>query len=1242
MPLARPVSLRLAGALLVATLLVPGTVAAAPSPLSQRSVGSIDAVANTIHWSFEAGLDGWQADDSSSFGPLHSCREYSSPNPIRMNNEGDCFLSTFESDGAVRELQNGYGPAFGELGRHELGLGPSPHVGTLSSPTFVLTHPTISMLIGGGDNGGEQTHVAVCVVDDAASDSCREVARLHGDDNDTFSYRTVHLPEEIGQQVFLRLVDQATTGWSHVILDDVRANAPAMPRSFEARRVETATRVSWAPVNEPGVIGYDLFRASSADEPAWPQHWDEAMWSSFEQLNDAPLTSADFVDTTASPDRTYWYRVAAVEDTGLRSESNLALLRPKLDPGLREPGAPSVYAGDQLSGVIYPVGPIGYGGLQHLGDGTRNLAWIFNVDSWVNNTTYARRDAWVPDSFFAVRAQRPGGPAVVRALQTIPLGPFSAMNSLTFQAEEPIGTYGFADDELPVTVMQHVESSTNPGDLRDSAIPTAIYTIEITNPSAAPVDVSLLATQQNAVGFDGQVKSGAIDGRNHPSYGQNHNEVVTDALGAHLQLTGCPEKPVPDRCNGGLALSMLAPGADGTASWDNLGELHKQFAELGSVTGPGVADSPGDGVTVDGALTTTFSLAPGETRAVPVVFSWYIPSSNTREHGGQGVAYSNVWNDVDAVHAEVLDRLPELRERNRVLRDALYDSTLPRYVLERLTSQIATMRTPTVYSAQNGFLGGYEGHGCCTGMPSHVWQYAQLAPRLWPEIDTAWQSQWLDQQAPDGALPYRHALPISAFDGQTGVILGAYRAWLSTGDTAWLGDYWPRIKLAMDHLVLNHDPDEDGILEGSQAMTLDQRLSGTSSWLGSMYLAALAASARMAEAMSSDADAVRYQQILELGRVNQEQLLWNGAYYVEHSDGHVVDGPDLTSTSTGTASYRNGIIADMLLGQWWSTMLGLGDLYDPEHMTQALGRLYDENFHEDFLGDSPFGPGLVGRAFARPTDAGLQMMSWPGDDRPVDAPRYHDEVWTGTEYSAAATMIQRGLVDEGLRIVRAVHDRHDGELRRDMFLWNCGSVDGGGNPFGDDECGKWYARAMSSWSVLLALQGFTFDAGQKSIGFAPALGAEDHRSFFSAGTAWGTYGQTRDAGHQLSALAVGSGELKLRQVSLDAGAGQPSDLTVRIDDQPVEGFEVSGDDGAVTVSLSADVVLTAGQTLFIDLSGIPLSGPASEPEVPSTQPGPASTPLPATGGGATLAGLLCLLALAVRRGLQHTSPAVMR
>src|SRR3954447_18660521 len=114
-----------------------------------------------------------------------------------------------------------------------------------------------------------------------------------------------------------------------------------------------------------------------------------------------------------------------------------------------------VYSGDRLTGIDFPVGPTGNGGVQQLGDGTRNESWIFNIESQLNST-WGRRQEMVPHSFFAIRAATTGADPVVRALQTVKEGPFAPLSSLTFQGEYPLMSYRFSDDALPVDVTERV------------------------------------------------------------------------------------------------------------------------------------------------------------------------------------------------------------------------------------------------------------------------------------------------------------------------------------------------------------------------------------------------------------------------------------------------------------------------------------------------------------------------------------------------------------------------------------------------------------------------------------------------------------------------------------------------------------------------------------------------------------------------------------------------------------------
>lgn len=77
---------------------------------------------------------------------------------------------------------------------------------------------------------------------------------------------------------------------------------------------------------------------------------------------------------------------------------------------------------------------------------------------------------------------------------------------------------------------------------------------------------------------------------------------------------------------------------------------------------------------------------------------------------------------------------------------------------------------------------------------------------------------------------------------------------------------------------------------------------------------------------------------------------------------------------------------------------------------------------------------------------------------------------TGFEYAVADNMLQCGMEDKALEIVRAIRERYDGKKR---------------NPWAEIECGASYARAMASYSFLLTYSGFIFDMPKKRIGFKP-------------------------------------------------------------------------------------------------------------------------------------------------------------
>jgi hypothetical protein len=190
-------------------------------------------------------------------------------------------------------------------------------------------------------------------------------------------------------------------------------------------------------------------------------------------------------------------------------------------------------------------------------------------------------------------------------------------------------------------------------------------------------------------------------------------------------------------------------------------------------------------------------------------------------------------------------------------------------------------------------------------------------------------------------------------------------------------------------------------------------------------------------------------------------------------------------------------------------------------------------------------------------------------------------------------MIYQGKIEEAFDIVHTARGRYDGMLREGL---NSGP---GGNPFNELECGGFYARALSSWSLLLASQGFVHEGPRARIGFIPRWKPEDHKSFFCAAEGWGLFSQKKEVetGLWTAAIEVRYGLLRVKEILLgrhDQGKMvrvMPVEVTLRSKQEggqepetrslkPV-GTQLLPD--RLSILLEDEAVVEAGDTLTIRL-----------------------------------------------------------
>lgn len=567
----------------------------------------------------------------------------------------------------------------------------------------------------------------------------------------------------------------------------------------------------------------------------------------------------------------------------------------------------------------------------------------------------------------------------------------------------------------------------------------------------------------------------------------------------------------------------------------------------------------------DGRVGARLVLAPGEARDLVFGLSWHFP--NLRNAGRLvGREYAARFPDAVAVAAHLAAELPRLEAATRLWHRTWYDSTLPRWLLDRIGSTVSILASATCQRWRDGRFWAWEGAGCCHGTCGHVWNYAHAAARLFPELERSARERQ-DFAAGVGFVPETGEIRfrgegwgIWAGDSQGGYVLKALREHRCAPDGAFLERNWPAVRRALEFLIEQDGgaagaAAADGLLEGRQHNTYDIDYWGANTMVGSLYLAALRAGAEMARLRGDAAFAERCLALAERGARASMERLWNGEWFEQRVD--LQEHPEW--------QYGDGCLADQVFGAGWAAQLDLGPLYPPAAVRSALRAIWKYNWAPDVAPQNEAHP--PERWFADPGEAGLFTCTWPkGHHLGPRSTRYRDEVWTGIEYQVAGHMAWEGMVDEALAICRGVHDRYQPSRR---------------NPWNEIECGDHYARALASWGVLSGLCGFDYDGPAGRLGFAPRLGAADFRAPFTAAEGWGSFVQRVGAEGLRAELALRYGRLRLRRVALELPEGRRAGPIHLVGPEGPVAASASQDGVRLELELAAELVLEAGGSLAV-------------------------------------------------------------
>ena len=418
------------------------------------------------------------------------------------------------------------------------------------------------------------------------------------------------------------------------------------------------------------------------------------------------------------------------------------------------------YKGERTRYIAFPLGGVGSGGFSITGSG-RLVDWsIRNRPALQGYNGY---------SHFAIKAEKDGKLVDARVLNgPYDLNPSGApglrkmfdgfghganrqtlvgvphFREVDFYGRFPTADLVFKDERFPGGVRLTALSPFIPHNDHDSAMPVAMFEFELVNDTSDDLTYTLAGTLGN--------------------YGANSGTHAFERKNglSTLLLTSSDQNLQPaDR--GDLTIATDAEDVDHTdfhyrGQWfDNLAVFWKEFARPGRLPERHY-DKPRLSRHMSlqpehGTLAARVTIPAGGRKKVRFAISWSFPTGDIywafraspdspipdRETPTWRNYYANHWADSEASARDALERWDKLAGETATFRDGVFGSTLPAEIKDAATATLALLRTATVIRLEGGEIWAWEGQhtqdGSCEGTCTHVWNYQQALPHLFPALE---------------------------------------------------------------------------------------------------------------------------------------------------------------------------------------------------------------------------------------------------------------------------------------------------------------------------------------------------------------------------------------------------------------------------------------------------------------------------------------------------------------------------
>ncbi len=755
------------------------------------------------------------------------------------------------------------------------------------------------------------------------------------------------------------------------------------------------------------------------------------------------------------------------------------------------------------------------------------------------------------------------GAAAIRGHEHYYIFPWlSGVDQIDFHATFPFAHLTYTDRDMPLAVELEAYTPFIPHDVKNSSLPAAIFTFNVTSQCDKPVDVLLMACMRNAVGYDVEDKL--------------YDHKVVDGKGYRTIEMTCKRLPRKHTSAGSMGLTSLSGASTYYLGWEHHHPYYeivlrnRKLPNLDDTQGRNPKNKTTDKSQAMSHAYSTIAMSrklnqSGHTLKHTFAATWHFPNAYAQDPGPstrgncraaehiEGHYYDNFFKSSSDVAAYVADHHETLYEKTRHFREAFYDSSLDEFVLDQVNSNLNTFFTSSWLTKAGHFgiiegLNAYQSYaGLATtdvAMYGSV-SYASLFPELAMDVIRTYQKFQHQRGSVAHSIPRnfrdigdRESNP-KRLDMPAQYAFMALRAFFWSSDRKYLKEIWPSVTKALDYVLRERDMNNDLLpdMEGVMCSYDNFPMYGVASYVAGQWLAAVRAAMEAARILGDNKTLAAYGRVFERGCATFEQKLWNGKYYRLSND---LEGPH--------GEKDEGCLTDQLIGQWAAHQIGMGHIFSEARVKKALDHVMKSNYVPEY---------------------GLRNCQWPCDQyfHDVSETTWVDQAntcWTGVELGFASFLIYEGLLEHGLEVIRNVDERY----RHWGIYWD------------HQEFGGHYFRPMSAWAIIHAALGLSIC--DQVYTFAPKIPGDDIKLFFAFHGGYGHYiRQIEEDGARIILRAL-SGALTLRKmITTIDDPEKVTCLTIAGVEVEEEDYDAQATDHGIEIEFDPAVVIDDGQALEI-------------------------------------------------------------